>query len=341
MPNDTLAEDVEGALRGAGDFLRLGRNDDRARAYHLSALQTLESRLNTEIQERSTTYLAELNSEEAKEIDNKWQELDSDPRFTRANAQQKAHQQTFDHLRQFNGGAFPRNLSPVLYTIPLILIGVAEWYVNFSTFAATFVPVVAIFGTIVVGAIFAVASHLHGAYLKQLSEIIHPSVEYRNVLGRKIALILATIFLLAAFATVVSLRYVAISDQLGIGSDSSGLFGRPSPWIIWSRLGPTIVINALIWGLGTLYSWAAHEKIPDLRESYRLLLRANRKLDKARKPFVAEQKRIEAKYERARETNKVAIREYNTCLSRVTDVIHRIGAGVTTTAKPGSLRSVP
>jgi hypothetical protein len=98
MPNDTLAEDAEGALRGAADFLRLGHNDDRARAFHLGTLQTLESRLAGDIQERSTTYLAELSSAEAKEIDAKWQELNSDPRFARANTQQKAHQQTFDHL---------------------------------------------------------------------------------------------------------------------------------------------------------------------------------------------------------------------------------------------------
>ena len=217
-----------------------------------------------------------------------------------------------------------------------------EWYVNFSTFAATFVPIVAIFGTVIVGAIFAVASHLHGAYLKQLSEIIHPSVEYRNVLGRKIALALASIFLLAAFATVVSLRYVAISDQLGLSAGSTEVFGTPSPWLTWSKLGPTIVINILIWGLGTLYSWTMHEKVPDLRESYRSLLRANRVLTKARKPFVAEQNRIQASYERERQTNEVAVREYRAYLDKVHDAVERINAGgAPSTTRPAGLRSVP
>jgi len=74
-----------------------------------------------------------------------------------------------------------------------------------------FIPVFAIAATLIVAAVFAGASHLHGAYLKQISEIMHPSVEYRNVLGRKIALIIATISLPAAFVTVVWLRWIVIS----------------------------------------------------------------------------------------------------------------------------------
>lgn len=341
MPDDTLAEDVQGVLKGAADFLRLGRGDERLRAFHLTKLQTLENRLEHEIDNRSTAYLSQIDADEQREIEATWHQLSSDPKFIRQNTEQKAHQQTFDHLRQTNGGKFPRNISPVLYVIPLILIGVAEWYVNFSTFAATFVPVVAIFGTIVVGAIFAVASHLHGAYLKQLGEILHPSVESRNMLGRKLALVLATFFLLAAFGTIVSLRYIAIAAQLGLGSGDNGPFGQPDPWIVWSRLGPTIVINVLIWGLGTLYSWAMHEKVPELRECYRELLRTSRRVEKARRPFVGEQKRIEAKYARDRESNQVAIREYEACLDRVRDTINLFSPATPSPAKSGGLRSVP
>jgi hypothetical protein len=341
MPNDTLAEDVQGALKGAADFLRLGHGDERQRAFHLAKLQTLENRLEHEIESRSTNYLSQIDVDEQHEIESKWQQLTNDPKFIQMSTEQKAHQQTFDHLRQTNSGKFPRNISPVLYTLPLILIGVAEWYVNFSTFAATFVPVVAIFGTIIVGAIFAVASHLHGSYLKQLGEILHPSVEGRNMLGRKLALVLATLFLLGAFGTIVSLRYIAISAQLGLGSGDSGPFGQPNSSMVWSRLGPTIVINILIWGLGTLYSWAFHEKVPDLRECYRDLLRTSRCVEKARKPFVNEEKRIGARYARERESNQVAIREYGACLDRVKDTINLFPPATPSPAKAGGLRSVP
>ena len=161
-------------------------------------------------------------------------------------------------------------MSPVLYVIPLVLVGLAEWYVNFATFEATFIPVFAIAGTLLVAAVFAWASHMHGAYVKQIAEIIHPSMEYRNVLGRKIALVIATILLIAALVTVIWLRYSIIAEQLGSGlSAESGTFGGPRASMIWSKLGPTIVLNVLIWGLGALYAWAMNEKVPGLRESYR------------------------------------------------------------------------
>jgi hypothetical protein len=292
MPSDTLSEETTVALKGANDFLRANQGDQKAKAFHLENLEVLGARLQQDIQERSTSYLAELNSREAKEIDDRWQVLNSDQKYIRKTTEEKSYQQTFEKYRQVNGGALPRNISPVLYAIPLIIVGVAEWYVNYSTFASTFVPVVAIAGTLIVGAIFAVASHLHGAYLKQLSETMHPSTEYRNVIGRKIAVVLATLCLIAAFSVVVYLRYLAIADQLGIGAATAGTFSQPSGSLVWSRLGPTIVINISIWGLGTLYSWAMHERVPEIRDSYRRLLRANRSLDKARIPYIAEEKRI-------------------------------------------------
>ena len=155
----------------------------------------------------------------------------------------------FEMLRM--GGAYPRNISPVIYGAPLILVGIAEWYVNFSTFSEIFIPVFAIAATVIVAAVFAWASHLHGAYVKQLSAILNPAVPKRNLLGRKIAIIIATVLLLAALGTVVWLRYLVVSEQLGIANGAEGgPFGETSPSIVWSKVGPTIVVNILIWGLG-------------------------------------------------------------------------------------------
>ena len=224
-----------------------------------------------------------------------------------------------------NGGAYPKNISPVLYVLPLILVGIAEWYVNFSTFAAMFIPLFAVAGTVLVAAVFAWASHMHGAYLKQISKIMAPSVEYRHVLGRKIALIIATVLLIAALCTVVWLRYIVISDQLGqdVGQ-VGGAFGGASSGMIWSKVGPTIVLNVLIWGLGTLYSWAMHEKVPGLRESYRHYLGASYVLEKKLKPFNAEEKRIRAQYELERKKNNIVINEYKVLLEDITSAMDRI-----------------
>lgn len=281
--------------------------------------------MSKEITERKTNYIAQLESEERTEIDGQWAQLNGKPQFIQANQQRQTNLQIFESLRQINGGAYPRDLSPVLYVIPLVLVGLAEWYVNFATFEATFVPVFAIAGTLLVAAVFAWASHMHGAYLKQLAEIIHPSMEYRNVLGRKIALIIATILLIGALVTVVWLRYGVIAEQLGLTPNAEpGTFGGPSSSMVWSKLGPTIVLNILIWGLGTLYSWAMNEKVPGLRESYRDLQRAEARLRRLRKPAEKEEQRIRAAFKRKREQNQVAINEYNHSLSEINTVAERL-----------------
>jgi hypothetical protein len=310
MPTDTLGEEVQSALKSGGQALRSNRLDDDRRRHLIANLTNLDKRLEADISERETSFVNELQTKEDTEIDARWAELNNNQRYVRANAEQKAREQTFQELRQVNGGAYPKNISPVIYVIPLLAIGIAEWYVNLSTFMAKFVPLVAGAGTILVAMIFAVASHFHGEYLKQLAEIQHPSVVYRNELGRKLSVLIATILLIFALGVVVWLRYQAISDQLGLNPEAQGTFGGSSSSIVWSNLGPTIGLNLFIWGLGVLYAYWASEKVPRLREVYREFLRANSKLEKARRPFEGEQKRISAFYQRERGKNEVAIKEY-------------------------------
>jgi len=160
MPIDTLGGDIQRVLRNAKTFLSSKQKNPAQRQAYLKDLETTGRRLYKEIEERRTDYIAQLESDEKAEIDNQWAQLNSEPRFIQANKERQSALQIFENLRQANGGAYPKNLSPVLYVVPLIIVGVAEWYVNFATFAA----------------VFAWASHMHGTYVKQLAEIIHPSM---------------------------------------------------------------------------------------------------------------------------------------------------------------------
>jgi hypothetical protein len=328
MPIDTLGEDVHRVVRDAKAFISSNQKSNEQRQTQLRDLEAVGARLSNEIEERRTRYIAQLESDERAQVDRQWAQLNAKPQFIQATKQNQTNLQIFENLRQVNGGAYPRDLSPVLYVIPLVLVGLAEWYVNFATFEATFIPVFAIAGTLLVAAVFAWASHMHGSYVKQIAEITHPSIEYRNVLGRKIALVIATILLIAALATVIWLRYSIIAEQLGAGLNSEpGTFGGPTTSMIWSKLGPTIVLNVLIWGLGALYSWAMNEKVPDLRESYRDWQRSERKLKRLRRPFEKEVARINASFTRKREQNQVAINDYNHNLSDVHALIERLRPG--------------
>lgn len=324
MPTDTLADEVQAALKSAADAMRSSRPDDRRRKGLLTNLKSLDERLRADIEERGLGYSQELLAREDDEINARWRELNEDQRFVRANTEQKARQQTFERLRQVNDGAYPRNMSPVVYALPLIAVGLAEWYVNLSTFAARFVPLVAGAGTILVAAIFAVVSHFQGEFLKQISEVLHPSVVYRNELGRKISVTIATALLIAAFSVVIWLRYQVIADQLGLNADTQGTFGESSSSLITSNLWPTIGLNFFVWGLGVLWAFWASEKVPRLRETFRELMRANKRLENARRPFLTEQKRIQAHYERERARNDVAIREYGSLSEEVRGTIKRL-----------------
>jgi Flp pilus assembly protein TadB len=182
MPNETLKDQIEPIRRAAVGFATTNSPNARQRLEHINALQNAEERLSLEIEERNGPYLQTLDQEENEKISARREEAERRPNYQRALAAQRAAQERFQNLRRINNGQYPRNISPVLYVIPLILVGVAEWYVNYSTFSAMFIPVFAIAATIIVAAVFAWASHLHGAYIKQISEIMHPSEEYRNIL---------------------------------------------------------------------------------------------------------------------------------------------------------------
>ena len=325
MPVDTLRGEAEAALNSATNYLRAPQQNERRRQSVLLDLKGVAARLSADIAERSNVYVGQLDASEDADIEAKARDLHSNANFHRAKNAQAAQEQRFEKLRQINGGGYPRNVSPVIYFLGLLGIAAAEWYVNFSTFAAIFVPVVAIAGTIIVAFVFAGASHVHGAYLKQLAEILHPSIEYRHKIGRRLVLILATLGVLAAFITIVVVRYYVIIEQLGVDySSGGGTFGRTSSSLVWSRLGPTIALNLFIWGIGTGYAYAMHERVPELREAFRDMIRANRRLDSVQQPFNREKKRILAQYARERENNQVALKEHRTLLEEVQATTERL-----------------
>jgi hypothetical protein len=73
-----------------------------------------------------------------------------------------------------------------------------------------------------------------------------------------------------------------------------------------------------------LYSWAMHEKVPDLRESYRNYMRATKAFDRLMRPFREEEKRIRAHYDKERAKNDVAIKEYRVLLGDMKTTYDRI-----------------
>src|SRR5262245_40476051 len=107
MPIDTLKDDVEPVIRAASDYLRSNRPEERMREQHIANLTNAQHRLSADLQQRTTTYLQELEEKEAREVDARSAELRSDPKFERISAEHTSRRQTFENLRQANEGAYP------------------------------------------------------------------------------------------------------------------------------------------------------------------------------------------------------------------------------------------
>jgi hypothetical protein len=311
MPHDDLAPSAKQQIRAAEELLRSRTPSEADKDRLLGDLEATESALGADIQERETKYLEVLDRRYQDRVDHQWSTFKARAVVRRIQNEARAIEARFEHLRNVNDGGYPMNISPILYWIPLLLVAISEWYVNYSTFAARFVPVVAIACTIIVGLIFAYFSHLLGAFLAQYGEISHPSVESRRVLDRKITLIGMGVVLVLIFTATMWLRYTIIQEQLGLadaGADS--VFRTETSGKIWSTLVPTIAVNIGIIAIGTVYAWFMHEKVPQLRETYRSGLSKNNKLERLRAPVNSEVNRLQAAFERDKILNERFIKEY-------------------------------
>ena len=87
----TLFERTNGGTRptkAGQEFL------DSARRQSILRLKNLDTRLCDDIEVRQKDYLVELEEKEDGEINAKWAQLNNNPKFAHANAEQKAREQT-------------------------------------------------------------------------------------------------------------------------------------------------------------------------------------------------------------------------------------------------------
>ncbi len=236
MPNDNLAPVARAAISAAEGLLN-GRGANLGeRKRVVTQLEDVRDQLHDDIEERRTNYPTVLASRENSEINNCWVEFNAEPGNTRKLAKQSATSNKFEELRRINQGSFPLNMSPVIYIIPLIGFGLGEFYVNYATFAYTFVPVLAFICALLTAVVFATASHIHGTYIKQIAEIRHPSVEYSRFVDRKIALFIITASLIMVLGLVLWLRYDLLASQLGVsGAGDDDVFGASSVSKVYTK----------------------------------------------------------------------------------------------------------
>ena len=86
----------------------------------------------------------------------------------------------YESMRAEMGGKPPVRRKLVFYIVSILLIGVIEWFINYSTFNIKYPPGVAFGATVLIALSIAFASHFHGALIKQRVALFGESRHVRD-----------------------------------------------------------------------------------------------------------------------------------------------------------------
>ena len=227
----------------------------------------------------------------------------------------------YSRIKEEEGGREPGSFPVVFYVFGLFCIGMAEWFINYSTFRDTYVPLIAGASTFLIACIFAAASHWHGKFFKQNVRLFQRTRDYRSRINDIIWLSFATIALIAVFSYIGWMRHSFISDQMGLGAglgnldllspDSQGM----DP--VLAKTMQTLGLNAFVWCVGIFISYFFHDAIPEYREA------RNRK-EKFQKQKEVIEKKLHGQIETIKEAEKQKIQALESRVKAQTSKIREL-----------------
>jgi hypothetical protein len=156
---------------------------------------------------------------------------------------------------------FPFDVNPA-YLFIMIILGTAEWFINYDTLFLFFnVPIIAVGSTFVLAVCLAVIAHQHGVDLKQWKKKFGPAIEQR---GRPYGiLILATIGLVALITITGWMRYQSLMSVIQSQSSANIIGTHYSMQIDPEReVIVSLGANFLAWLVGVFISYFAHDPDP-------------------------------------------------------------------------------
>ena len=199
--------------------------------------------------------------------------------------------------RDRNGGRAPnmRGLLP-FYWLGLLLIGVAEWLINYDTFFIfTGVPAIAAGATAVLGVALAFAAHGHGTILKQWAVRFGQHRERARRLGDWRLFGLSTLALLVVLAAAGGSRYAAVLHTLAadagpnlLGADAV-IEVHPLRDVLLSLLA-----NVAAWLVGVFLAYLTHDVDPDYMDATHQYAAASRRFGRRRAGVVDRIRTVQA-----------------------------------------------
>ncbi len=197
------------------------------------------------------------------------------------------------------GGKPPVRKKIAVYLFSILFIGAIEWFINFSTFNIKYPAGIAFGATILVAMSIAIASHLHGALLKQRVALFAP---HRKQADKRQVVLVQSIFTLLLFLSLLVVtwnRYDLLVEQMSnAGGGLPSLPGEDSgESSVMGELWPFVIMNILVWIVGVAISYFTHDPRPDYQESRRDYDLAKASFHKVDKRLQEEMERIDAEYE--------------------------------------------
>lgn len=263
---------------------------DRLLVPHMKDIDAID-RLDAEVADLRARADAEVASREAA--------LTADARYVQAEQRNHRAEARYEEKYAENNQRLATTWGThPLYAAAMLLIGAAEWLINYDTFFGFFqVPAIAAGTTIVLALLLAFAAHGHGTLLKQWSHRFgrHRAPAERRGDWRLLAL--ATVSLLIVLAAAGGSRYAAAmralssQPQFNILGAEAAITVDPLRDVLLSLLA-----NVAAWLVGVFMAYVAHDSDPDYMEATHERGRARRLFNRRRASVERELDSIRARY---------------------------------------------
>jgi hypothetical protein len=255
----------------------------------IESKKILSTSTNSELDSNKAQIEKEQRATKAK-IEN---EFIRDNQYSDIKAQHELSKKRYTDMRAEMGGKPPVQSKFLLYVIAILLIGFIEWFINYSTFSSMYPPGIAFGATIIIALSIALASHFHGALLKQRLSLFakHRAPDF------KLQVILVQAFfsllVVAALIVVTITRYEILTESMA-ASGGISLPGQEQNESIFTAIFIFVLMNMIVWIIGVAISYFIHDSTPDYQEAFKDHQKSQSKFYSVDKAFQKEMERIDA-----------------------------------------------
>jgi hypothetical protein len=260
--------------------------------------------------------IATLTAEAESKIAEEKQKLDAnrvgeDYRNTKARYDSQVERHPYRPNMKAVSARFPFDVNPI-YLIIMLLLGTAEWFINYDTLFEFFgIPIIAIGATLILALGLAVIAHQHGVDLKQWKKKFGPGVEGHN---RPYGVLILATFGLVGLITVTGwMRYQSLMSVIQSQSTANIIGTQYSVQIDPEReVIISLGANALAWLVGVFISYFAHDADPTYVHTAIDFLKAERKYKSKRAEFEKIANQIKHQYAEKIEEEKNRLQKFET-----------------------------